>query len=155
MVAKVKNEEGFAILEAVVFLVSFMILAAYTIDFFTAIHSGVLGNIYARTYLFETLRHRADIDQLREYSDASTPLTFANNLQGHERFHGVNDEDQPPTDMSEMKVVGRSLTRVSDQTEGNLGTGTLSAESSKPTSVMYIKSGYGICTDAQCGKDGG
>lgn len=150
---KKKNEEGFAILEAVVFLMSFMVLAVYTIDFFSAIHTGVLGSIHSRTYLFETLRHRSDIDILRE--GAPKVEHMATDKHGHERFHGINDEDQPLNDTSQMRVVGRALTAVGEQSEGNLAIGGLGLNNAKPTSVLYIKSGYGICTDSKCRRDGG
>ncbi len=151
-----KNEEGFAIFEALVFLTVFILLAVYTIDFFTAIHTGVLGNIHARTYLFETLRHRSNIDSIRTNRTPDTNKTpaFAKDTMGHERFHAINDEDMPDTAAAIFPAVGRTLTQA-EENPGHVSAGPLKFDGNYKASILYIKSGYGICTDAACAKDGG
>lgn len=154
---KKKNQKGFAILEAVVFLTAFMVMAVYSIDFFTAIHSGVVGSIGARAYLFETLRHRSDIDFLRTHVDSpsSDEPRFATQENAFERFHAVTDEDFPASATDGMPVVARVLTRNEEEpSEGNLGIKSIN-DKDNPVTRIYVKSGYGICTDSRCQKDGG
>ena len=47
--------------EGLVFMMAFVVLAIYVFDSFAAIHTGIVNSIGARTYLFETLEHRANI----------------------------------------------------------------------------------------------
>ena len=75
-----KNQKGFALVEALAFLFVFITLAAYTIDFFAAIHTAIVNSIAARTYLFETLQHRSYPHTLRSETDARQfpTLDFSN-----------------------------------------------------------------------------
>lgn len=143
-----KSEKGFAVLEAVAFLFAFVMLTVYVIDFFTAIHTGILNSIEARTYLFEILEHRADIGILRP----EVPETdyIANDV--HVRFHAVNDEDQDSSDDTFVPPAARKLTMVGpdDEVQGKVNSPRLDDGANK-ASIIYIKTGYGICIDANCG----
>src|SRR4051794_14035850 len=86
------NKKGFALMEAMVFLVAFVVLIVYVIDFFTVIHTGIVHSIAARTYLFETLQHRNDLALLRQgpASDLTTKNPLNPSFAGdHYRFHAV------------------------------------------------------------------
>src|SRR5579872_2540844 len=87
------SEKGFAMLESVVFMMAFVILAVYSIDLFSAIHTGILHSTAARTYLFETLQHRTNINWLRQAQDTVSDPIY-NFTSMHQRFHSVSDEDQ-------------------------------------------------------------
>ena len=139
-----KNEEGFAMLEVTVFLFAFAVMTAYTIDFFSIIHTGIVQNIAARTYLFETLEHRSEIAHLRYPDDDPSKATVAVNdfTNAHYRFHAVNSEEQGD-DTTQITASGRGLALVYAD-EPDRGT--------DKTSVVWLKTGYGICVDAQCPK---
>ncbi|MBK9293490.1 MAG: hypothetical protein IPM57_03460 [Oligoflexia bacterium] len=153
---KKKNQKGFAVLEAVVFLSAFMVLTVYAIDFFTAIHTGVVGSIGARAYLFETLRHRSDINFMRAHSDnPNTSPQYATKDNAFERFHAVTDEDMPLSSDNGLPIVARKLTRNEDEDESPPREIASTRNKEYKRNSIYIKSGYGICTDSRCLKDGG
>jgi hypothetical protein len=156
---KNKSEKGFALVETLAFLFVFITLTAYVIDFFTVIHTGIVNSIAARTYLFETLQHRNYPDTLRQElngpgNDRSTAqqkrVYFAKDGQ---RFHGVNDEDQPVDATDKTNAVGRTLTQVNDndQVKPSIKFPERLDDGSAKASTIVIKSGYGICLDAKCG----
>ncbi len=148
-----KNDRGYAAVEAIMFLVAFMAMAVYAIDYYAAIQTGILGSIEARAYLFETVRHRPNVDYLRR--DRSAELQFANTVQGHERIHMITDESLPENNITQIPAVGRTITQAdsSFRNQGNVGVGKLGFAEEQKTSTIYVKSGYGICTDAQCAQD--
>lgn len=142
-----KNEKGFALLESVVFIVVFAVLTAFTIDFFTAIHTGIVHSIAARTYIFETLQHRADIASFRQEPVTEDNPTFQQEKFRFVRFHSVTDEN---TNEDKVIPAGRILTSVREDDR------TTSAQTQgRETSTILIKSGYGICIDSRCSLTGG
>lgn len=144
-----KSEKGFAIVEAVAFLFVFIVLTLYIIDLFSAVHTGIVNSIAARTYLFETLQHRADLKWLR-YKDVTGGLKDRNFSLEHERFHAVTDEDAIDPSDTEIRASMRKLTQVNPndliQKVNNTG---LDSNKNLTTSIK-IKTGYGICLDSQC-----
>jgi hypothetical protein len=141
---KKSGEEGFAIFEAIAFLFAFVMLTVYVIDFFTAIHTGIVNSIAARTYLFETLEHRSDISLFRP----ENPLDYSDR---HVRFHAINDEDDDPNATTFVPVPGRILTQSNrDETiQGQVLDPRLDSGRNKAT-IIYVKTGYGICIDSAC-----
>ncbi|MCC6278195.1 MAG: hypothetical protein IT289_09805 [Oligoflexia bacterium] len=135
---KTKNQKGFALVECLAFMIAFVTLTAYTIDFFAAVHSAILGNIHARTYLFETLRHRSDIEAFRQ--DNTRDEVVVNNA----RLHMINDEDQAGDDR--IPAVGRVLTAVREDDQ------VPSRFDGDRVSIISIRSAYGICVNARCGR---
>ena len=148
--ARRKNEKGFAMMETVVFMMGFVILAAYCIDFFSIVHTGILNSTAARTYLFETLQHRTNIAWFRQADEDTVPRF--NFSKAHFRFHGTSDEDQPEDSNDGAHASGRRLTQATDESNMNDGSFFSSGVDSQKnqTSTIQIKTGYGICLDAQC-----
>ena|ERR1700722_16276966 len=152
-----KNERGIAMFEGLVFMVAFVILTIYVFDTFTAIHTGIVNSIGARTYLFETLQHRSNIRYLR-YSDEQSvngrgpgsKEDFRNPQAYDQRFHVVTDEDESIDGDNSIKNPARRLTGVKSGDQGRQMSSTGSNSSSNKTSIIYIKEGYGICLDAGC-----
>jgi hypothetical protein len=147
-----KNESGFALLGALAFLMLFVVLTAFAIDFFTIIHTGIVNSIAARTYLFETVAHRSDIAHLRfSDDDPSTPTVARNDFTAeHYRFHAVSDEDQGIDDNSAINAPGRGLTMVLNDDSTDAGDWKTPNDNRQKTPVVWIKTGYGICVDAHC-----
>ena len=135
--------------EGLVFLMAFVVLAIYVFDSFTIIHTGIVNSISARTYLFETLEHRANIRFTRfDVEDTyGSRDDFAQTGPNHQRFHAVNDEDQPSTAQGAINAAGRRLTQASGERQMS---STNSASPDNQTPVIYVKEGYGICIDASC-----
>ena len=141
------EERGFAIVEAVTFLMVFIIFTLYVIDLFSAIHTGIVNSIAARTYLFETLQHRTDIGWFRQENSNGARKELHYTLE-HERFHSVTDEDNGLDNT--IRAPARVLTQVnSDDIISKVQNSGLDSNKNQTTSIR-IKSGYGICLDAQC-----
>jgi hypothetical protein len=145
--AKVKDENGYAMFEGLVFMMAFVVLAIYVFDSFAAIHTGITNSIGARTYLFETLEHRANIRFNRFVDEGNYNSEFDFAAFNHQRFHTVNDEDQPPSSNGAINAVGRRLTQADGERE-NMVAGSANANGKTP--VIYVKEGYGICIDSAC-----
>lgn len=138
---KQKNEKGFAILEAIAFLMAFVVLTVYVVDFFTVIHTGIVNSIHSRTYLFATLQHRSNIGWLRQESLQTTPVNH-DFRPIHARFHVIRAENIPNTN---LHPSGRILSAVNDEDrvrpESNIR---------DRATTIAIRTGYGICTDSLC-----
>jgi hypothetical protein len=138
----IKNEKGFALVESLAFLIAFVTLSVYVMDFFTIVHTGILGNIHARSYLFETLRHRSDISEFRQ--DNTGPKTVINNA----RLHMINDEALGLDGGDDrIPAVGRKLTEVKEDDQKPI------RFDGQPVSTISVRSAYGICVNARCGSD--
>jgi hypothetical protein len=146
-----KNEKGFAMMESVVFMIIFVFLAGYCVDFFTIIHTGILQSTAARTYLFETLEHRSYIDMLRQ-SDELPESQYDHHLRfasKHYRFHATADEDQSSSDNDGAKASGRTIGSADDVSRQFGQPGDLQSQENQ-TKVVQIRTGYGICLDSGC-----
>ena len=143
-----ESEKGFAVVEAITFLMAFIVLTLYVIDLFTAIHTGIVGSIAARTYLFETLQHRSSLTWLRQGDSTGKRNDIKYSLE-HERFHAILDEDETFDDTT-IREPARALTQVNDdQRIEDVKNNGLDSPKNKTTSIK-IKSGYGICLDYLC-----
>ena len=140
---RIQNEKGTALLESVVFLMAFLTLTAYIVDFFAAVHTGIVNSIHARTYLFETLQHRTDIGLLRQAPESPANPDQQVPAFNFSRFHSVSEEFL--NGAQNLHPSGRNLTQVSesDRTSGN-------QNGSQSTSTIYVRTGYGICVDSRC-----
>jgi hypothetical protein len=151
---KKNSESGFAMMESVVFMMAFVVLAAYCIDFFTVIHTGIVNSTASRTYLFETLQHRANIRWLRQ-ADEGVENSNRDFAQNHLRFHAIADEDQPDSDENGTHAPGRLLTLAGRNGQApSMNNPTLDAKGNQTTNIN-IKTGYGICLDSQCPSNAG
>lgn len=56
-----KNEDGLASLEVIPVMIVIAVLINFSLGFFGAIHTGILTQIAARNYAFETFRHRSSL----------------------------------------------------------------------------------------------
>jgi hypothetical protein len=148
---KKNSESGFALMESVVFMMAFVVLAAYTIDFFSIIHTGIVNSTAARTYLFETLQHRTNIRFMRQANEGEVQGASANDFQSKGfRFHATADEDQADTDDRGTHAPGRLLSLAGGKdVKPNMSNTNLDAQSNQTTNIN-IKAGYGICLNSGC-----
>ena len=145
------SEKGFALVESIAFLMGFVVLFVYAVDFFTAIHSGILGSISARTYLFETLQHRTDIRFLRQDTTGTGSADRVNFANDHYRVHMTTTETPPNND--DIFATIRPLTH-SDNSERI--SNRVNYFSPNPTdqnqraTLIWLRTAYGICIDNKC-----
>ena len=131
-----KKEEGFMILESTLLLIGFFVLAFYLFDFFAVIHTTIVNQTHARTYMFESLQHRTNIDELRNEKQSNSKYSKAVQMPGY-RFHTITTE----------KILDPQRIIASDVKL----TGALDVDNnSEQTSQVWIKAGYGMCYTKGC-----
>jgi hypothetical protein len=163
---KSKSQNGMAVLEMIPFLIVSVLLVNFCIGFFGIIHTGNMNGIAARNYLFETIRHRSNLDYHRNnainYSKAGSRfggITTDNNsllenwratarrLSWISLFGGTAQKDgtdlsQEPAGNSQMDLHNQKITGLADA-----GTRNENVE----VYNVWIRSLYGICHTSKCG----
>lgn len=152
-----KNNKGFASIEATVLLVLLISLVYYAFGFFGVVHTGILHNIHARTYAYETFRHRANLSYFRSNrTSESAPLHYYNRLS---RVHGINTDT---TDFADDQIAterpismglpldeqGRRESVHNSDIQARVPAGRNSAVSVNPVWITVL---YGICLESSCG----
>jgi hypothetical protein len=146
------DESGMATLEAVSVLIVFVVLLAYSLGSFGAIHTGILNSIGARAYAFETFRHRTNLTYLRSNIGGAV-LNYG---RTGNRVHTIGSEIQHESGFhpSERRIAmglpaepkGRTET-VHNEAIYNLKDRNDAVE----TDPLWIKSQYGMCLNVACG----
>ena len=165
-----KNEKGMAVLELIPTLFIYMLLINFGLGFFGAIHAGILHNIAARNYAFETMRHRPNLIYHRTYSQTNNflklgyryggiiydnaslgdvawtaparPVAFTSAFGGNDAKTGVDLSMRGPANEPNSKTLHNGTVRGLNEAGRNE---TISV------AQIWIKSLYGICIDAKCG----
>ena len=155
---KLRNDEsGMATIEALPIIVVFVVVISYSLGFFGAIHTGILQSIAARTYAYDTFRHRTDLTYLRDNRGGQA---FAFNSIGA-RIHGIGTPET--MDFSSIgsfateRPILKGLTGPDqlgrDQNTHNSRVFTV-AEGRRATvgvNPIWIMTQYGMCLNAACG----
>lgn len=152
---KLKNQKGFSSIEATVLMVTFVVVIYYTFGFFGIVHTAVLHNIHARTYAFETFRHRHNLMYFRE---ARGVVRQYYNIGT--RLHGINTDadtgsdgqiatERPISMGLELDEHGRDPAthnrRIQERIRVNERNSSIAAN---PVWIMVL---YGICLNENCG----
>lgn len=153
-----KRQGGMATVEAIPLLVIFVLLVAYSVGMFGAVHSGILQSIAARTYAFETFRNRTNLNMFRENGSASNG-NILNYAKMGMRYHSVNGEDAPENAKG-FFATRRPLTMgypappgAATPVDHNERIFTIQPRNQTVgVSPMWIMVGYGMCLNAGCGK---
>ena len=149
-----------ATLETIPLLICFLVLIAHCFGFFGIIQSGILNSIAARTYAFETFRHRSNLYFFRENRLQGT--VRSNYFSSNTRIHGVNAEDNPINTADGSIATERQLAigiSVADEGRANANVHNQEVYSIQEgqqnttvsTSPVWIMVSYGICLNADCG----
>lgn len=166
----VRNEKGMAVIELIPTLIVFMLLINFSLGLFGAIHTGILNNIAARNYFFETLRHRANVGYHRDFDGQRTKF----HAKGY-RFSGIVQENAPDTNgwyatarplaftsgfggqnsRSGINLAERAAAREPDAVNRhNRQVPQLNENIRNETTDVYqiwLKQLYGICLNSRCG----
>lgn len=158
-----KNQKGMATIEAIPLLIIFIMLVGYGLGLWGYVHSGILYSISARTYAFETFRHRTHLVIFREQGSALGP--GADILQ-HEaaelRYHAIQDPSRTALVTSggvqfvasERPIsFGRPVPKLKVKEEVHRSTVYEIKPRNQTTDVSpaWLMIGYGICINASCG----
>lgn len=176
--AKNKNRNGMAVLEAIPVLTLMAVILNFSLGFFGAIHSGIINSIGAYNYSLETFRYRSNLMYFRPGVDNKNYKAAMN------RVHGVikdGSEESPneskgswPATVREVMVnyVKNSPNRSIAEAEagesdrgyagrgGNSNIWTANSEyvpqlgSTIQSPRIWVKTVYGICINADCTTDG-
>lgn len=146
-------------METIPLLVIFLLLLAYSFGSFGVIHTGILNSIAARTYAFETMRSRSNVNYFRDIPGAANMhyTRYGN------RVHGIKQEN-PGSDQNNFRATERPL---------RMGFGAIPSDPSRNTatihneriftdvreqvqtqvgvSPVWVMTQYGICLNARCG----
>lgn len=168
------NKKGMAVLELVPIMFVYMLLINFSLGFFGVIHSGILHNIAARNYTFETFAHRANlVYHIRP--DTSIALSQNNYEQRGYRYSGIvieNDNSGNRWIAPARPIAFTSQFGGTDNEGVNLGArgpGSVTGETqihntdvrnmnedlrndNVAVKSVWIKSIYGICMTATCGE---
>ena len=154
----VKNEKGLAVLESVIILFVFIMLARYSMGFFGITHTAILHSIASRNYTFEIFRHRTHLWYFRGNKVLNPNLSY-HNYQN--RIHGTNneiatrgsDKSQYPTERRVAMFIDEDpVGRTTNEHISSLS-GVLPGERNTTVSLdpIWIRVQYGICLTEQCG----
>ena len=151
---RIKNNKGLASIEAATLMVLFVVMVYYTIGFFGVVHTGVLHNIHARSYVTENFRHRANLWYFRSNA--------LNNLKQYyqrgSRVHGINTdmEQNPNTQKSTERPITMGLPLSEEGRTGNIHNDQIhsrvpaSGRSSVAVNPVWIMVLYGVCLNSTC-----
>lgn len=150
----IKNQKGTSSVETVVLMTLFVSLLFYSFGFFGFVHTAILHNIHARSYVFETFRHRTNLMYFR----SNRPTTSWQYYPMGTRLHGINTEGGAPLQVATERPISmglvldeqnrRTATHNNDiPNELQTGSRNTSVEVN-PGWVMVL---YGICLNAECG----
>jgi hypothetical protein len=154
-----KRQKGLASIEAIPLLVIFVMLVAYCMGLFGAIHTGILHSISSRTYAFETFRNRANLLMFRENTAPDLSNLFHYGKKGV-RYHSVSAEDAPPEGASDAFYVSRRPLSVgypsadpgASQMDHMERIFTIQPRNQAvAVGPIWVMVGYGICLNAGCG----
>lgn len=157
MVAKksIASEKGLATLETVPLLFVFVVMVVYGVGAFGIIHTGILNSIAARTYAFETFRHRSTLVYFR---DVKTAEWYKDGI----RIHGISSDvdvvtgaDGQYITATERKIdrgfLISSNIRQDAASHKQLEANSTGGRTPQGVNPAWIKTQYGICLNAACG----
>ena len=152
------NEKGMATLEALPILFIFAIICSYAFGSFGAIHTAILGSIGARTYAYETFRHRTDLTYFRDNA-YNGPENFFNLKAVGTRIHGIGAPENTALP-ARFVATERSIAKGFDGPEAQgrdpstHNNAVLDMPEGKSVTVgvnpIWIMVQYGICLNAAC-----
>ena len=145
-----------ATIEAIPILMVFMVLVSYALGSFGAIHTAILHSIAARTYAYETFRHRTDLTYLR---DIQTAQIFSYRAAGC-RVHGIGSPEgmavQQTFYATERNIAkGWTGPDTIGRTNDVHNTQVFTVQDNKRATVgvnpIWVMVQYGICLNSNCG----
>lgn len=149
-----RNQKGFAMIEAVPLIVIFVMLLSFGMGFYGAIHTATLHSIAARTYAFETFRQRSNLTYFREdESGLSAPMHYKK--KGF-RFHAVShDLDLRALFVSTPRPISIGRDVASTDADASAHNQRIFELRRRNQSVgvnpIWVMVGYGLCLDQRCG----
>ena len=175
----IKNQKGFAMLEALPLIWLMFVLLGATLGSWGIAHTAVLNSIAARNYTFFLFNNRSDLSYLRDFGNMEYPAVRQmdytvrgryyredNNgsRSGHgKRFSYIGSEAADPVNPSLTATLRRvdfrqiTYTDRSEFLSEREHTSKITLDEMQPRNMnqkvgpAWIMVGYGICLSARCG----
>lgn len=154
------NQKGMAILETVPMVLIFITLVGFTLGFYGVTQRMILASIAARSYGFELIRHRTNINYLRDVRDGgvhSYHLTKSRLFASRGSSGTTNDfvAEKMPISFPPRNPAGLGSEDAHNTSAyEDLSRGAL--QNKRNTKHLFdrvwIKNSYGICIDSGCGE---
>lgn len=152
---KLKEQKGMAIMELIPIMIIIVLLFNFSLGFFGAIHTGILNQMAARNYAFETFRNRSNLMYFRE---GGSEDVFYKDFGM--RLHGtVTDNTKAPKDrfvatarpidfLAEMETTGSK--EIHNNQIYSVKDGKRFTDNSG-VNPLWVRPQYGICLNTKCG----
>ncbi|MBL7669129.1 MAG: hypothetical protein JNM39_01470 [Bdellovibrionaceae bacterium] len=165
-VKHLRKNDGMAVIEMIPIVLVIVLLINFSIGFFGIVHTANMNGISARNYMFETIRHRSNLDYHRasniQYTEVggryggvvselvgekeswgatARRLSWVSMFGGRSSRSGAELNREPAAD-SQKSVHNNSITGL-----GEAGTRNENVE----VYNVWIRSLYGICHTSKCG----
>lgn len=155
-----RNRKGMATIEMIPVIVVVAFLFNFSLGFFGVIQTGILNQIAARNYAFETFRHRTNLVYFHDDRGNGNFKAF------NSRVHGITSDSRPAstgaTAIATLRPIGFGESpnegSQDDHESGSDGRGVFSVTEGKrntdvSTSPVWLRPMYGICFNAKCAHD--
>lgn len=153
----IKNEKGMAIMELIPIMIIVVLLFNFSLGFFGAIHTGILNQMAARNYAYETFRNRANLVYFRDGAEKGEHTYYG---EVGLRFHATTTENtkgikdvflataRPIDFMADMDKVGSN--QIHTKQIYSVKDGKRFTDNSG-VNPLWVRPQYGICIDTKCG----
>ncbi|MFK8136829.1 MAG: hypothetical protein AB8E15_00585 [Bdellovibrionales bacterium] len=158
----IRNNKGFASIEAMVMLFIMAILVSFSLGTFGVTHTAILNNIAARTYAMETIGNAADVSYFLLSHRNTGQGAPSNYEQLGYRVHGIMSDHSNIGSEPKLIPTARNIDIRARQNGGSRDTVerhrrvanidlTKRIRSQDTVNDVWVKTLYGICLNAQCG----
>lgn len=153
---KNKNEKGMAIFETLPMIYVFLALVGFTIGFYGVTQKMILHSIASRAYGFEQIRHRANINYLRDVNEGSEN---SYHVTQHRYFTARETRQSGSTFIAaKMNIDFRDRspdTAANPDAHNSSAYGDISRQRRNERHYfknVWVKVGHGICLTSGCGE---
>lgn len=162
-IQRLRDQKGLATLEMIPVMIVIAILINFSVGFFGVIQTGILNNIAARNYAFETFRHRTNLIYFHDVRGEGPSDHYR---RYNTRVHGIASEKRASATNAQsvattrpigfsMNPEGQGSASDHNPTGSTESGGILSIrEKTRNEDVsiapVWVRPMYGICLNARC-----
>lgn len=156
---RLRNNKGLATIEMIPVMIVIAILMNFALGFFGIIQTGILNQIAARNYAFETFRHRTNLLYFHDLRGSGDSKKY------NARVHGIASESRGAAAKNAQATTRPIGFGMNPDTEGSaedhdagngggnkgifsIGEGVRNQD--VKTAPVWIRPMYGICLNAKC-----
>ncbi len=155
------GNKGLAAIEIIPVIIVIALIANFSLGFFGIIQTGILTQIAARNYTYETFRHRTNLLYFHDVRDGNGALSFE---KFGFRLHGIASDKREGSDRAPVATIrrlsfGKEIEAAGTAGErnavGSLESGIFTIKEKVrneniAVSPVWIRPVYGICLNSKC-----